>query len=59
MDDASRGRSWRYLVEASDVVPLNPDVPDHSQAGVHAALGRTSRVAPVAKTDLRRALADA
>jgi hypothetical protein len=50
------------LVEASDVHPLNPDEPNHTQAGVHAALGRTSKVAPVAgpgKSDLRRALADA
>jgi len=60
----SNGVQAAYLVEASDVHPLNPDVVDHSQAGVHAALGRTSKVAPVAasrngKSDLRRALLDA
>jgi hypothetical protein len=54
-----------YLIEASDIHPLNPEVTNHSQAGVHAALGRTSKMAPPVaaspgeKSDLRRALADA
>jgi len=61
----SNGIRAAYLVEASDVHPLNPEVTDHSQAGVHTALGRTSKVsAPrpalrTAKFDLRQALADA
>lgn len=59
-----KGVQAAYLVEASDVHPLNPEQVDHSQAGVHAALGRTSKVAPATslrngKSDLRRAVADA
>jgi hypothetical protein len=59
------GINAAYLVEASDIHPLNPEVTNHSQAGVHAALGRTSKMAPPVaaspgeKSDLRRALADA
>ena|SRR5215469_15588546 len=60
----SGGVRKAFLVEASDIHPLNPDESNLSQAGVHAALGRTSKVASVAaskngKSDLRRQLADA
>lgn len=39
-----RNGQWQMalLVEARDIHPLNPDVVDHSHAGVHAVMGRTS-----------------
>jgi hypothetical protein len=60
----SAGIGVAFLVEASDLYPLNPDESNPSRAGVHAALGRTSRVAPGGapkngRSDLRRQLADA
>jgi len=59
--EGTGGVRTAYLVEASDVLPLNPDETNHSQAGVHAALGRTSKVAagPAPKKSLREQLADA